>query len=175
MKRSLTFRGFFPDALSLNVGFSQTLLLRGALITGVLAIIAGIFGMHVLTGNHAAHGTHASVGHAAPVQVAPVADVHVSAAHAAHGHAEAPHAEPQEQTVRAAVPAGATSCGGSCQGMQESGTSCIPSAQAGALTLFPPHRTGVAFHPAEASKGPAAAYAYLRPSPTPCDLSISRT
>ena len=132
-------------------------LLRAGLAAAVLAIIAGIFGMHVMTGNHSAHGTHA-----AAVQVQ-------------HDHTEAAHPEHQDQPVAAAAASGAMSCGRSCQGMQESGTSCIPSAQAGALALFPPHQTGVAFHAPEVRSGPAASYTYTRPSPTPCELSISRT
>jgi hypothetical protein len=106
MKRSLTYRGFFPDALSLNAGFAGTALLRGALIAGLLAIIAGIFGMHVMTGNHAAHGDHTLA-----VQVE---GGHAEAGQVGAGHAEAVH------TVAADI----TSCAGSCHRVQESGTSC---------------------------------------------------
>ncbi|MDR6414942.1 hypothetical protein [Pseudarthrobacter sulfonivorans] len=142
-------------------------LLRAGLAAAVLAIIAGIFGMHVMTGNHAAHGTHTAAVHAS--------GVHASGAQKGAVHAEHGPADHQEQPSPAAPPAGATSCEGSCQSMQEAGTSCIPSAQAGTLALFPPHQTGAAFHAPAARGGPAVAYAYTPPSPTPGDLSISRT
>lgn len=188
MKRSITYRRFCPDALSLNAGFPLTLLLRGALVAGVLAIIAGILGMHVLTANHAAHGTHTAAVEAAGALVAEVhatgmhaagaahaAGAHPRTAHAEHGHTEAAQVEAGQADQDHEAPAGATSCGGSCQSMQESGTACIPSAQAGILALFPPHQTGTVFHAFAARSGPGAAYAYTPPSPTPCDLSISRT
>jgi hypothetical protein len=112
-------------------------------------------------------GTHVSGAH--------VSGVHASGAHTGAAHAEHSHAEPAQADQEDAAPAGVVSCGGSCHGMQESGTSCIPSAQAGTLAFFPPHQTGAAVHPPRAHNGPAMAYAYTPRSPTPCDLSISRT
>ncbi|MFY9635846.1 MAG: hypothetical protein WAL27_14090, partial [Cellulosimicrobium cellulans] len=82
------------------MGFSQTLLQRGALLAGVLAVIAGILGMHVLTANHAAHGTHTAAVQAAGALVAEVHEsgahvfgVHASGAHASGAHTGAAHAE----------------------------------------------------------------------------------
>ena len=168
MKRSLTYRRFFPDALSLNAGFSQTLFLRGALAAGVLAIIAGIFGMHVMTGSHAAHGNHAAAvqvggGHANAVD----ADAnHAAMGHPVVGHAVAVHTEA----------AGFTSCAGSCHRVQESGTSCVPSAKASALAVFPPHENSLVFPAAQGGRtGRGVNHVHIPPSPTPCELSISRT
>jgi hypothetical protein len=179
MKRSLTYRRFLANALSLNAGFSQTLLLRGALAAAVFAIIAGIFGMHVMTGNHAAHGNHA-----AAVQVdgghANAADA--GANHAAMGHTLVGPTTMVGPTVVgptvAAHPVAAdiTSCAGSCHRLQESGTSCVPSAKASALTIFPPHENRLVFPAAPGSRtGLAIAYAHTPPTPTLCELSISRT
>lgn len=171
MKRSLTYRGFFRDALSHNAGFFRTLLHRGALIAGILAIIAGIFGMHVMTGNHAAHGDHAAV-----LQAAASHTNHADAADAGAHHAAAGHALQGHTDAGPAVAADITSRAGSCHGVQESGTSCVPSAKAGALTVFPPHENRLAFPAAEGSRiGPAVAHAHTPASPTPCELSISRT
>ncbi|MDE8668096.1 hypothetical protein PY310_05790 [Pseudarthrobacter sp. H3Y2-7] len=179
MKRSLTYRGFFPNALSFNAGFSQTLLQRGALAAAVLAIIAGLFGMHVMTGNHAAHGQHAAAvpvsdGHAQAVY-ANVLDAGAEHAAAGHLHAVPPDAVHTKGAVHADA-AGATSCAGSCHRVQETGAACVPSAKAGALTVFPPleSRLDVAAAPGTRT-GPAVAYAHTPSSPTPCELSISRT
>ncbi|MGO4186419.1 hypothetical protein [Pseudarthrobacter sp. TAF60_1] len=171
MKRSLTCCGFFPDALSLNAGFARTLLLRGALITAVLAIIAGIFGMHVMTGNHAAHGDHT-----AAVQVAGGhPDAGHDAGHATAGHMAVGHTAAVEIEAVPTI-AGSDSCAGSCHSMQESGASCIPSAKAGALTVFPPQESGFVLRAGSGSHtGPTVAYAHTPASPTPCELSISRT
>ncbi len=143
-------------------------LLRASLVAAVLTIIFGIFGMHVMTGNDAAHGDHTAavqvaVGHAGPGH----ADTrHVGAFHTDTGHVGAVHT----------VAADTTFCAGSCHRTQESGASCIPSAKAGALTVFPPHESGLVLRAGPGtSTGPAAANAHTPPSPTPCELSISRT
>jgi hypothetical protein len=185
MKRSLTYRGFFPNALSFNAGFSQTLLQRGALAAAVLAIIAGLFGMHVMTGNHAAHGQHAAAvqvsdGHAQAVH-ANVLDAgaeHAAAGHLHAVHPDAVHTKGAVHTKSALHPdaAGATSCAGWCHRVQETGAACVPSAKAGALTVFPPHESSLDVAAAPGTRtGPAVAYAHTPPSPTPCELSISRT
>jgi hypothetical protein len=171
MKRSLTYRGFFPDALSLTAGFSQTLLLRGALAAGVLAIIAGIFGMHVMTGNHAAHGDHAAAlqaerGHTGHTDAVDADADHAAVDHPLVGHTDAGHA----------VAASITSCAGSCHRVQESGTSCVPSAKASALAVFPPHENSLVFPAAQGGRtGRGVNHVHIPPSPTPCELSISRT
>jgi hypothetical protein len=181
MKRSLTYRGFFPDALSLNPGFFQTLLHRGALVAGVVAIIAGILGMHVLTGNHAAHSERAAVlqaagSHADHPDAVDAGAHHAAAGHTLRGHTAAGHAAAGPTVAAHSVAADITSCAGSCHHVQESGTSCVPSAKAGNLTVFPPHENPLVFPAAQGSRtGPAVAHAHTPPSPTPCQLSISRT
>lgn len=151
-------------------------LLRTAwLLAGILAVIAGILGMHVLTSSHASHAaasagqiaaspdrTAASPGHMAG---------HTAVAHSAAGHAGHGQAVPASDTPEAAP----AECGDTCPGVHESGAPCIPSAPNGPVTLYPPQAAPAAI-PAEPGRGsPAAAYSYSPPSPTPCELSISRT
>jgi hypothetical protein len=153
---------------------------RGALITGLLAIIAGILGMHVMTGNHGVHGSGGNHAAAASVdRVHPGAGGHAGHADAsAHaGHSE--HTGHSEHSGAAAIAAPAfvsDSCAGSCQDLQESGGACVPSANTSSLTVFPPHETSGSFRSAaETPSGLARAEAFTPPSPTPCELSISRT
>ncbi|WP_354146454.1 hypothetical protein [Arthrobacter sp. 754] len=137
-------------------------LLRAGLAAAVLAIIAGIFGMHVMTGNHGSHANHAAT--ASVDRAHQGAGVH--AVHAVHaGHAGA-----------GATAAVSSSCAGSCQDAQEPGAACVPSANASSLTVFPPHDTGAYFRSVPAAlSGRPGAYAFRPISPTPCELSISRT
>jgi len=121
---------------------------RAWLFAAALAVIAGLLGMHVLTSGHASHG---------PVP-------HVS--HAGHALPAAGTDEPQLASA---------ACGDSCPGAQESGAPCIPSAPSGPVTLSPPQATLAVLPLLPAASRPGAAYDYLPPSPTPCDLSISRT
>lgn len=152
-------------------------LLRAGLAVMVLAIIAGIFGMHVMTGNHGSHSNQASA-----VSVSHEAAGHEAHGHEAHGHSMSgdPTTGPETGTYSdhsvAAEPVLDNSCTGSCHSMQESGAACIPSAKTGSLTVFPPHETGVSFNAGPAAlSGPAAAYAFTPSGPTPGELSISRT
>lgn len=158
-------------------------LLRAAwLLAGTLALIAGILGMHVLTSSHASHAA-ASSGHAVASadHTVPSADHgaaslghlagHTAVAHSAAGHAGHGQAVPASDTPDAAPAA----CGDTCPGVHESGAPCIPSAPNGTVILYPPQEA-TAEIPAEPGRGsPAAAYSYSPPSPTPCELSISRT
>ena len=121
---------------------------RAWLFAAALAVITGLLGMHVLTSGHASHGTVPHVSHA--------------------GHA-LPAADTDKPQLASAA------CGDSCPGAQESGAPCIPSAPSGPVTLSPPQATLAVLPLLPAASRPGAAYDYLPPSPTPCDLSISRT
>jgi hypothetical protein len=152
-------------------------LLRAGLAVMVLAIIAGIFGMHVMTGNHGSHTNQASA-----VSVRNEAAGHEADGHETHGHSNGGDSTSGPETGTnpdhsvAAAPVLDNSCKGSCHSMQESGAACIPSAKAGSLTVFPPHKTGVSFNAGmDTLSGPAAAYAFTPSGPTPGELSISRT
>lgn len=157
---------------------------QAGLLTALLALVAGILGMHVMTADHSAHGA-GSAGHAvaaasdegpaAPGEHAAHPAGHAAVGHLPQGTSRDRHLEPDSHAGAPALLTGAESCGGSCPGADEQGTSCTPSAQAGSLTVLPP-RTGLALHPAHAAGiQPGTATARVPSTPTPCELSISRT
>lgn len=150
--------------------------LRAAWLLGAtLAVIAGLLGMHVLTAGHASHGpvaqgmaSHSADSPAAPAGAAAV--VHSAVGdHPGHaGHAAAP-----ASTDPPALAPG--TCGNSCPGAQESGAPCVPSVPGGSVTVLPPQATLAVLPLLPAAGNPGSSYGYLPPSPSPCDLSISRT
>lgn len=143
----------------------MTAILRRAwLLAGTLAVIAGLLGMHVLTAGHASHGAASHVAAAGTTAVA----------HSAVGdHAgRAGHPAAASTDVPALAPA---ACGDSCPGAQESGAPCVPSAPGSPVTVSPPQATLAVLPLLPVAGSPGPAYDYLPPSPTPCDLSISRT
>jgi hypothetical protein len=142
-------------------GRTAALLCRTALLAGLLAVIAGILGMHVMTGNHAAHSHQSLATASAPAVAAPD--------HAEHDAAVVPPATDDDATAQC-------SCSGSCSGMQAMGAPCTPSAKTASFTAPPPGDAGLAVND-RAGFNPAApaAYSYLPGSPSPGDLSISRT
>lgn len=150
--------------------------LRAAwLLAATLAVIAGLLGMHVLTAGHASHGpvaqgmdTHGAAAPAAPTGAAAV--VH-SAVGDHPGHAG--HAAGPASTDPPALAPG--TCGNSCPGAQESGAPCVPSVPGGPVTVLPPQATLAVLPLLPAAGNPGSSYGYLPPSPSPCDLSISRT
>lgn len=200
-QRSLPSGGFFPNARSHPAGFWATLshilrvfrqpsltsgvLMRCAVFVGVLAVMAGILGMHVLTGSHASHSgaahsgaAHSGAAYAAgsPVDVSPAA-----VGHAASGHAPAAD-DGERQPGGPAHPAGDAAvvlsagavCGEACPGAEEAGAECVPSANAGSLTVVAPPAPAIDQAPPGAAVA-TAAYSYIPSGPRPCDLSISRT
>lgn len=150
--------------------------LRAAwLLAATLAVIAGLLGMHVLTAGHASHGpvaqgmaSHSAAAPAAPTGAAAV--VHSAVGdHPGHaGHAAAP-----ASTDPPALAPG--TCGNSCPGAQESGAPCVPSVPGGSVTVLPPQAALAVLPLLPAAGNPGSSYGYLPPSPSPCDLSISRT
>jgi hypothetical protein len=147
-------------------------LLRAGLLAAVLAIVAGIFGMHVMTAHHSSPAAHAAVehshaGHAAGGQSAGDAAV-------GHSHArQAPGSAAGHTAVSAAFSA-AESCSSGCPGAQEAGAPCVPLAKTASLAVVPP-QGGTAQPAPAANTGDAAGYSFIPSSPTPCELSISRT
>ncbi|MBT2565355.1 hypothetical protein J7I84_02380 [Arthrobacter sp. ISL-85] len=141
------------------------LLRRARLLAAALAIIGGLLGMHVLTSGHSSHGAVPNASHRAGY----TAVAHPAGAGCGSHAGHAPAASPMD------MPVIGTACSGSCPGAQESGAPCIPSAPGAPVTLSPPQATlaVLPLQPGASNAGPA--YGYLPPSPTPCDLSISRT
>jgi hypothetical protein len=127
-----------------------------AVMAVVLAVMAGILGMHVMTAAHSAHTSHAVLQ---ATDSSPAADT--------HGSAHRGHATPPSLATE--------SCFGSCPEMQDAGPMCVLLAKTASLTVFPPDGTAHVEPSHAAGASPAAFYSYIPTSPTPCDLSISRT
>jgi hypothetical protein len=155
--------------MTATVKSRATAFLRHAgLLATVLAVIAGIFGMHVITGTHAMHSPAATAGtaHAAP------------SGH--HGSHQAPETlrDYQAPGVQDTASVQAENCSGSggCASMQTMTAACTPSAKTGSLTAPLP---GTAVFAIGSKTGDAAtateSWPYLPDSPTPGELSISRT
>jgi hypothetical protein len=134
----------------------------------VLALIAGIFGMHVMNGHHIMHGP------ASAMTVAESAGHSHPAGGAAHGvTAGAAHAAAAGVEISAA-----TGClHGNCSGTEAMTVSCTPSGKTDTLAVPVPGTAAVGA--ALVRAGPAGQVsgrsAYRPDTPSPCELSISRT
>jgi hypothetical protein len=171
-------RGWHPALPATLAGVFQ----RAGLAAAVLAIVAGILGMHVLTAGHSGHAGHG--GHA--VAGEPVAQATSGSAHSGHahsGHAEAGHPgghaavvlSTAEMPGMTGMSGGSDTCAPSCPDAREAGPSCTPLAAAGSLAALPPAALPGARPETPAVSRGDAGYAYIVPSPSPCELSISRT
>lgn len=144
--------------------------LRAGFLTAALAIIAGIFGMHIMTGAH-----HISAAHSMPAAVGGESTIHMPSIPAGHSHATG--ASPDGRAVTQAVTGSSSSCApaGSCPEMSAGGNACVLSPGNTSLSAPAP---GTAPH-ALPDLGVAAAasrnYSYSPGSPSPGDLCISRT
>jgi len=137
---------------------------RAGLFSLVLALIAGIFGMHVMNGHHIMHG---------PASAMTVAGHSHPGGGAAHGvTAGAAHGPSGEE-----ISAGPGCPDGDCSGTQAMTVSCTPSGKTSTLTVPVPETAAVGASPVRA--GPAGQVsgrsAYTPDTPSPCELSISRT
>jgi hypothetical protein len=157
------------------------------LLAGLLGIIAGLLGMHVLAG---LHGTHSQAAHAGPAHTsaATAATPHFMPADHAHaGHSPAteaaaagPVAAPPVTAASVTVdgtpmPASCT-CQGGCAEKPALHLDCTPSGSSATLSPPPPCTTVVQTQPwAAAIADKQMPSAHIPGSPTPNDLSISRT
>lgn len=145
-----------------------TLLRRAGLFGAVLALIAGIFGMHVMTTTHALH--------------APAMAAAGSAHHEASG---AHHAEPlpassdpdmPEAPMGSALDSVQCSGSGNCTRMHAMTAACIPSAKSGSLAAPLPGTWVIARTTTTgALTDTGTGWSYLPGSPSPGELCISRT
>lgn len=145
---------------------STAFLHRAGLFAAVLAIIAGIFGMHVMTGTHAMHVASftAVTAHAAS-----------SGHHGGHQAKDRDQAAPGAQDT-ARVHAENCSDPGGCASMQTMTAACTPSAKTGSLTAPLPGTAVFAFGSNTTADARATEYwSYLPDGPSPGELSISRT
>lgn len=145
-------------------------LLRAGLLTAALAIIAGIFGMHIMTGAHSMSAAH-------PMQAAAAEPtVHLQSIPAGHSHA--PDAPPDEVEVVTGSSTGtSSSCApaGSCPEMSAGGNACVLSPGNTSLSAPAPGTTPYALPDFGASAAASIIYSYSPASPSPGDLCISRT
>lgn len=147
---------------------------RAGLLAGILAVLAGILGMHVMTGSHSMHSP------AALTAAAGAATVHAGTApadgHPLHGTASTSSSHRTGVQIASSSSAEECSCSDSCKSMHTMTVSCTPLAQTGSLSV-PLPGTGV-FGSISNARAPGAVphtYSYLPGSPSPGQLSISRT
>jgi hypothetical protein len=148
---------------------------RAGLLAGLLAVLAGILGMHVLTGTHSMHSP------AALTAAAGTATVHTESA-AADGHAEhgVANASPAHLSSGGHNAPSAfveqCSCSDGCAGMPTMTVSCTPLGKTGSLSVpLPGTAVFGAISNARAPGEVTGFYSYFPGSPSPGELSISRT
>ncbi|MBT2588379.1 hypothetical protein [Arthrobacter sp. ISL-95] len=155
---------------------ARSALLTASLLATVLAIIAGILGMHVMTGTHSAHssaivsaGTQDTTGHAPSVSEA--------AGHAHHMPAPPEPAASQELfTLDGAASPAQCSCSGNCSSQHSMSASCIPTVATGGLAApVPDDSVSITAESAAFIITARVPWSYRPGSPSPGDLSISRT
>ena len=162
---------------------------RGLLLVGLLAIVAGFLGMHIMTGLHGAHAMTAvtsstePAGPSSPTAHSLASHPAAPALHAgttAHDSmAPAPTATAGPELTdssAAAAPSASCVCQSSCPDPASRHSAWVPSAAVTSLAAPPPGMAPTSIHnPATRGDGAVRAYSYLPASPSPGDLSISRT
>jgi hypothetical protein len=144
-------------------------LLRAGFLTAALAIIAGIFGMHIMTGTH-----HLSAAHSMP---AAAVESSVELQDVPDGHSHATGASPQVPAVTQAATGSSSSCApaGSCHEMSAGGNACVLSPGNTSLTAPAPGTAPYALPDFGAAAAASTNYSYSPASPSPGELCISRT
>jgi hypothetical protein len=159
---------------------------RGFVLMGVLAIVAGFLGMHIMTGMHGGHAMTAVISSTEPAgpssQTANSLASH-RVAHALHtgatardSMAPAPSGPELTGNSSAAAPSASCLCQSSCTDPASMHSACVPSAAVTTLAAPPPGMAPTSIHtPDPPGDGAIRAYSYFPASPSPGDLSISRT
>lgn len=159
--------------------FLPAALRRAGLLIGLLAVLAGIFGMHVMTGTHSGHSS-------APFPGAAPADHAATAATGGHGLHPASHPSGAGNAPRSAETAGPTDTAGAMEqghacfdtgtGVHAMTGSCTPSAKTGSLSAPSPEAAGFGLvSPAMAAGAVRGDRPHHPGTPSPGELSISRT
>ncbi len=138
-------------------------------LTGVLGIIAGILGMHIMAEDHALssapnghHATASQTSHAMPAQ------------HSQHAEAHGPSITNPGQNLTQTVKASCSApCG--CATMSAMGGACVPSPGTTVLLAPSPGDAALPFGSANGLATPPSRYPYIPLGPSPGQLSISRT
>ena len=141
---------------------------RAGLLIGMLAIIAGILGMHILSGTHPMQAPAAGLGTDKPHER------QVSVAVPAAPGGTAAHGTPAPQSL---PPTSERSCATAtlCVSMSAMDAVCIPSPGSPQLTVPLPGFTPFAATVPPTLPAGFSPYSYLPGSPSPGDLCISRT
>lgn len=147
---------------------SGSVLLSAGLLAAVLALIAGILGMHVMTGSHSAHAATTAPG--APTSAA-------GTGHTDHAPTAAEIAVVQDPgVVGDAVSPAQCSCSGNCSSQHAMAASCIPSvAPAGLTAPLPDNTVSITVPSPNSAAASRVPWSYRPGSPSPGELSISRT
>jgi hypothetical protein len=132
-------------------------------LAAILAVLAGILGMHV-TGSHSVHSPAATtVPPAATVQAETPADGHVIR-------------QASDAPLEGMASGCAGRCSGNCTGSQTMTVSCTPATKSGSLAAPLPRATVIGVIPrADMAGAVPSGYSYVPGSPSPGELSISRT
>ncbi|ABM10641.1 hypothetical protein FHR86_003693 [Paenarthrobacter ilicis] len=149
-------------------------LLTATLLAAVLAIIAGILGMHVMAGTHSAHSA-AAVPAAAPIMTTGV--LATSGNPSGHPSPSSGDAALEELSAShgAASPA-QCSCSGNCPSELSMTVACIPSAAAGVLAApVPAEAPSITGPSLDSTLMVWNLWSYRPGGPSPGELSISRT
>ncbi|MBT2548982.1 hypothetical protein [Arthrobacter sp. ISL-65] len=142
---------------------------RAGLVAAVLAIIAGIFGMHVMTGHHATHSPAFATASAHDHDTAPTDQP-------GHRSRDSTGSDPAVVAGPVGLMVAAESCQdpGSCS-MQAMTAACTPSPKTPSLDAPPPGSLVLAVSNNTTAGPETGRWTYLPDSPSPCELSISRT
>lgn len=145
-------------------------LLRAGFLTAALAIIAGVFGMHIMTGAHSMAGAHSM-----PTAPSDTVLTHVHSTpggHTDHGTELSPHTATVAETA-----AGSSSCptGGSCHEMSGMDAACVLSAGNTSFSAPLPGTAPYALPDFGVAAAAGTKHSYSPGSPSPGDLCISRT
>lgn len=144
-------------------------LLRAGLLTATLAIIAGIFGMHIMTGAHNMTGAHdMPVAGAEPA----MGQTQDPTGHAGHGAWSADAAAASK-----AVSGSSSSCAsaGTCPTMSATDAACVLAPGNTSLAASLPGAAAYAVPDLAGAAIISTNYSYSPDSPSPGDLCISRT
>ncbi|HEY9355518.1 MAG TPA: hypothetical protein VIQ52_04345 [Arthrobacter sp.] len=147
----------------------MSFLRRAGLFGAVLALIAGIFGMHVMTTTHALHS---------PSMAAAAGSAHHESSVAGHTEHLPASSVPDMAGFQAGSGLDSVPCqdSGNCTSMQAMTASCTPSAKSGSLAAPLPGAWVIARSSnTRALTDTSAGWSYLPGSPSPGELCISRT
>ncbi|HET6240460.1 MAG TPA: hypothetical protein VFD99_00540 [Arthrobacter sp.] len=151
-------------------GSVMPFLRRAGLLAGILALVAGILGMHTMPGFHSMPAATPAVGTALQVQGPTVGH---------SGHSADWIAVPEASTMAGTAAVAWSGCGctdpDGCTTMSAMGAACTPSLGNAFLAAPAPGTAALGAHDLGTATDATASYFYLPAGPSPGELSISRT